>query len=285
MSAKSEKKKEPRDQARNDEAARTGARRIALIVTAAVVVAVIAGALILYIRARAAARDAVEAPAASSAALPSPAGKGAAGPAAAPGSTTTPAAASDLDTAADAVGFHIIGGSNVGLIENLPADTTLMAPSGTLLPVGAQAPDFTLATPQGRAVSLRSFRGKTVLLEFLATWCPHCQAEAPHLLKLYGTVAGSDVAFLSVNGDSEDAASIHAFSRYFNLPWPALLDPGTPAGSFNEQGGIGPVSRAYGLSLFPTFYILDAKGRVAWRSDREQPDTLLLAKLRDVSGS
>jgi peroxiredoxin len=192
---------------------------------------------------------------------------------------------SDLDKAADAVGFQVTTGADIGVIENLPAETTLLPPSRTLLPVGAVAPDFTLRTPEGAAVRLADYRGKVVLLEFFATWCPHCQAEAPHLLAMYQSMPTSRIAFLAVNGDSEDAASVHAFGRHFGLPWPELLDPGSPPGSFSQQGGIGPVSRAYGLSLFPTFYIIDAKGRIAWRGDREQPDGLLRARLLDASGS
>jgi peroxiredoxin len=248
---------------------------MALIVTAAVVVVILAGALILFVRANGA--RASEAPAASSAVLPSTSSQGSAAP--------TAAAITDLEKAADAVGFTVTTGANVGVIENLPADTTLLAPSRTLLPVGSTAPDFTLSTPDGKLVTLSQYRGKTVFLEFFATWCPHCQAEAPHLLRLYNSLPASSVVFLSVNGDSEDAASIHAFTRHFGLPWAAFVDPGLPAGSFSQQGGIGSVSRSYGLGLFPTFYIIDPKGRIAWRSDREQPDTLLAAKLHDVSGS
>ena len=42
--------------------------------------------------------------------------------------------------------------------------------------------------------------------------------------------------------------------------------------------------RAYGIGLYPTFYIIDAKGRVVWRNDREQPDMLLSQKLHDAAG-
>ena len=54
-----------------------------------------------------------------------------------------------------------------------------------MLPVGAAAPDFLLSTATGQKVRLSDYKGKTVLLEFFATWCPHCQAEAQHLIRLY----------------------------------------------------------------------------------------------------
>ncbi len=202
-------------------------------------------------------------------------------------STLRPAPAAptvDLESAADAVGFRPTTASNVGIVETLPADAPLLAPSRTLLPVGAPAPDFTLSTPKGETVRLSDYRGRVVLLDFFATWCPHCQAEAQHLPLIYSTLSPKDFAFLAVNADSEDAASIHAFERWFKLPWPALLDPGTPAGSFKQAGGAGPVTTAYGVALYPTFYIVDRAGRIAWRGDREQPDALLLQKLHDAAG-
>jgi peroxiredoxin len=191
--------------------------------------------------------------------------------------------AEELDRAADAAGFRPTTATNVGIVETLPADTTLLAPSRSLLPVGAPAPDFTLSTPQGSTVRLSDYRGKTVLLEFFATWCPHCQAEAQHLPRIHASFSPREVAFLSVNADSEDAGSIHAFERWFKVPWPLLLDPGNPAGSFKQAGGAGPVTAAYGVAFYPTFYIIDPKGRIAWRNDREQPDALLVQQLTNAS--
>jgi peroxiredoxin len=190
-----------------------------------------------------------------------------------------------LARAADSVGFRQTTDTNVGVVELLPATTTLLAPSASLLPVGRQAPDFSLQTATGKNVRLSDYRGKTVLLEFFATWCPHCQAEAQHLQRLSAALASHPVAFLSVNADSEDAPSIYAFERYFGITWPALLDPGSPAGSFSKAGGAGPVTQAFGVALYPTFYIIDPVGRVKWRGDREQPDALLLQKLIDATGA
>ncbi|HUZ83785.1 MAG TPA: TlpA disulfide reductase family protein, partial [Gaiellales bacterium] len=164
--------------------------------------------------------------------------------------------------------------------ESKPA-SDVQSPAGPdLLPVGSIAPDFTLRTPEGSAVTLSRLRGRAVLLEFFATWCPHCQAEAPHLRRLALRLGTADYAFVSVNGDGETGPSVYAFHRYFGLPYPALLDPGTRPGSFTSAGAPGRVTGRYGVQAFPTFYILDRAGRIVWRSDGEQPDAFLLQQLR-----
>jgi peroxiredoxin len=253
---------------------RRGLRKTVLLVTAGVAAVGIALAVIVSVRTAASPVQIVNV-------SPPPQ------PAAVPATATVPATVPPRDAlaaAADALGFRQSNQADVGLVENLPPDTQLMAPSATVLPVGTAAPDFVLATATGERVKLSDFRGKTVLLEFFATWCPHCQAEAAHLQRLHAALPASDFAFLSVNADSEDAPSLYAFDRFFHVPWPTLLDPGTPAGSYVRAGGAGPVTRAYGVGLYPTFYIIDAKGRVAWRNDREQPDLLLSQKLHDAAG-
>ena len=89
---------------------------------------------------------------------------------------------------------------------------------------------------------------------------------------------------MSINADSENAASVFAFHRYFGLPYPALLDPGQPAGSFTSQGGSGPVTSAYHLHAYPTFYVIGPAGRVVWASDGEQPDALLRQQALAAAG-
>jgi peroxiredoxin len=196
------------------------------------------------------------------------------------------AVASDRDApkaliaAANAVGFHPTTEAGVGTIEGKPASAALPPESTSLLAVGATAPNFTLKTPQGQSVSLSQFRGKAVLLEFFATWCPHCNAEAPHLRKLYASLSKSIYAFVSVNADGETAPSVFAFHRYYGLQYPALVDPSSQPGSFNSQGAAGKVSTEYQVEAFPTLYVIDPLGRITWRSDGEQPDALLRKELQ-----
>jgi peroxiredoxin len=184
-----------------------------------------------------------------------------------------------LVAAANAIGFHTTTEPGTGLIEGQPASAAQPPSTSDLLTPGTTAPPFTLQTPQGQTVSLSGFRGHPTLLEFFATWCPHCQAEAPHLRALANALQPQGARFVSVNADSENAASVFAFHRYFGLPYPALLDPGQPPGSYSQQGGEGPVTAAYHLHAYPTFYVLTPSGKVYWASDGEQPDALLRQKI------
>jgi peroxiredoxin len=185
-----------------------------------------------------------------------------------------------LIRAAEAVGFHPNSVAGAGTVEGQPLQTPIPHAARGLLPVGSVAPPFTLRTPVGRQVSLASLRGKAVLLELFATWCPHCAAEAQHLKAMYAGLPHDRYAFLALNGDSEDAASVLAFHIWFGLPFPALLDPGTDPGTFHTPGAPGPVSSAYKLNVLPTFYVIDPHGRIAWSAVGEQPDALLLHQLR-----
>jgi len=195
-------------------------------------------------------------------------------------------AASDRDApqsliqAAAAVGFSPNVEPGVGKIESKPASAANKPQNPNLLAVGTTAPSFTLKTPQGQAVSLSDFRNKATLVEFFATWCPHCAAEAPHLEKLYASLSHAKYAFVSVNADGETAPSVFAFHSYFGLQYPALLDPSSDAGSFTSPGGAGKVTLAYKVQAFPTLYVLNGRGVVVWRSDGEQPDALLRQELK-----
>lgn len=190
-------------------------------------------------------------------------------------------ASPELVRAADAIGFHPNTARGVGTIEERPASAARPPSNPHLLPVGSRAPGFTLKTPTGETVSLADYRGKTVLVEFFATWCPHCAAEAPHLAELARALRNT--AFVSVNADGEDAASVFAYHRYFGLPFPALLDPSAQPGSFHQEGAPGPVTQLYRVQSYPTFYVIGPGGRITWRSDGEQPDALLRQALSQAA--
>jgi thiol-disulfide isomerase/thioredoxin len=190
------------------------------------------------------------------------------------------AAAPALLRAAEAVGFEPAAGSGDGRVESEPISASNPPSATGLLPVGGRAPGFTLRTPTGAPLALARLRGKAVLVEFFATWCPHCDAEAPHLERLSLSLPRARYALVAVNADGETAPSVLAYHIYFGLGFPALLDPSALPGSFHSQGAPGTVSKAYLVQSYPTFYVLDPAGRVVWAAVGEQPDLLLRAELR-----
>jgi peroxiredoxin len=170
-------------------------------------------------------------------------------------------ASPELFRAAAAVGFHPLGqSSGVGELEGKPASAARPPISGNLLPVGATAPAFSLRTPTGELVRLADLRGRAVLIEFFTTWCPHCSAEAPHMQRLYASLPKAAAAFVAVDANGEDAASVLAYHIYYGLGFPAVLDPSGRAVTFPEHGSPGPVTRSYDVCAYPTFYVLEAAG-------------------------
>jgi peroxiredoxin len=187
-----------------------------------------------------------------------------------------------LVKAADAVGFQPHSEPGTGLTEDDPASSGSVESDPSLLAPGTTAPPFTLKTPEGATVSLSDFRGKAVLVELFATWCPHCQAEAPHLERLSQQLDPAKAAIVAIDGSSGDPASVFAYHRYFGLSFPALVDPSGTAGSFSQPGPAGPVSTSYRLAQFPTFYVISPRGKVTWAAQGEQPDALLRQKVDQV---
>lgn len=118
---------------------------------------------------------------------------------------------------------------------------------------GEVAPNFELKTLEGENVKLSDYRGKKVILNFWATWCPPCRAEMPHMQKYYEQHAKEDnVEILAVNLTTVDHGmeKITSFVSEYGLSFPVLLD------SEGEMGSI------YQAVTIPTSYLLDTQGRV-----------------------
>ena len=113
---------------------------------------------------------------------------------------------------------------------------------------GAQAPDFTLNDLSGRPVQLSSLRGKVVLLNFWATWCPPCREEVPSLLRLNQSLQGKAFQMLAVSVDEGGREAVQAFFRKQGAALPALLDTE------------GKVSRLYGTTGVPETFVIDSRG-------------------------
>jgi cytochrome c biogenesis protein CcmG, thiol:disulfide interchange protein DsbE len=116
---------------------------------------------------------------------------------------------------------------------------------------GALAPAFSLRRLDGTGtVSLRSLRGKTVVLNFWASWCGPCKREAPALEQLWRENRGKGVVVLGV--DSGDAASdANRFLAAHGVTYPIVVDR-------NEV----VAANRYGVPGFPATFVIDRQGRV-----------------------
>lgn len=117
-----------------------------------------------------------------------------------------------------------------------------------LLAKDTLAPNFTLASLDGREVSLDSLRGKRVVLHFWATWCGVCRQEFGALDAVRRGL-GPDEALVTVVADGENANRIRDFVAKEHIAYPVLL-------------GNDDVVRAFRVGAFPTNYFLDKAGRI-----------------------
>lgn len=105
-----------------------------------------------------------------------------------------------------------------------------------------QQADFTLTDINGQSWNLRALKGKVVLLNFWATWCPPCNRELPDLEALYEKYENLGFVVLAIS--DEDAAKVKSFLEKRNLTYPVLLDPGRKVNGLFEIEGI-PKSFVY----------------------------------------
>jgi len=116
--------------------------------------------------------------------------------------------------------------------------------------VGQVAPDFTLKDMQGQTVTLSQFRGKVVILNFWATWCPPCREEMPSMQRLYRNLESKGLVLLAVNVEKNGKGAVSQFLQKTPYTFPILLD------------GESVVQNTYGVFRFPESFIIDRNGVV-----------------------
>jgi peroxiredoxin len=134
-----------------------------------------------------------------------------------------------------------------------------MAEAGKI-PVGSKAPDFTQHTPQGQAVSLSSFKGKYVLVDFWASWCVPCRNENPNVVKVYNQYKdkGFTVLGVSLDAESSKAAWLKAIASD-GLTWTQISD---------LKGWKSEAAALYGVSSIPQNFLIDPNGVVIGKNLR-----------------
>lgn len=120
--------------------------------------------------------------------------------------------------------------------------------------INKPAPDFTVKDSD-RSVTLSQLRGKIVVLNFWATWCPPCIEEMPSLVQMQKKFQGTDVVVLAVSVD-DDANDYHKFLKDHNVDLLTVREGGSRTGA----GVISPITNMYGTFKVPETYIIDRKG-------------------------
>lgn len=135
---------------------------------------------------------------------------------------------------------------------------------------GDMAPDFQLEDTKGNQVSLSDLRGKVVLVNFWATWCPPCIEEMPSMEKLNEVMAGSDFVMLAINTEGNGRTVVPAFLEKTPYTFPIFFDDK------------GVVQKLYGVYKFPESFIIRKDGTVAEKIigplDWASPDTIAYFK-------
>lgn len=131
-----------------------------------------------------------------------------------------------------------------------PPNTTSLPPTPTIptgVSIGNLAPDFQLQTLNGQTVSLKALRGKPVLINFWATWCPPCKAEMPYLQQINDTWSAKGLVLLAVD-IGEKPATVEKFMTELNLSMTIPMDTD------------GKVAKAYLIGAIPTTFLIDKDG-------------------------
>ncbi len=115
-----------------------------------------------------------------------------------------------------------------------------------------QNADFTSQDLEGKAWHLRDLRGKVVLVNFWATWCPPCRKEMPDLQALYDKYKDQGFVVLSIS--DEEAAKVSPFITERNISYPVLLDPGRK------------VNEAFVVEGIPKSFVYDREGKLVAQS-------------------
>ena len=133
--------------------------------------------------------------------------------------------------------------------ETMPESPTEATDTQPTEPVDYSAPDFTMLDTDGNEVTLASFFGKPIVLNFWASWCGPCKSEMPEIQKFYDQY-GQEVHFLLVSVD-DDVDTAKAFIEDNGYTFPVYFDT-TSMGAYT-----------YGASSIPLTFFIDAEGNLA----------------------
>jgi len=112
------------------------------------------------------------------------------------------------------------------------------------------APEWQLNDPDGQTVKLSDFKGKVVILDFWATWCPPCKAEIPGFIELQKRYAAQGLTVVGVSLDTAGAPVVKSFMKRVGMNYPVVIGDEKTAADYG------------GISAIPTTFVLDRNGNI-----------------------
>jgi peroxiredoxin len=132
---------------------------------------------------------------------------------------------------------------------------------------GQAAPDFTLKDLSQKKIKLSDYKGKVLILNFFATWCPPCRVEIPELVKIYQENQAKGLIVLSIALDTDGIPQVlNKFVKDMKIPYPVLV------------GSMSMVDQ-YQISGVPTTLVITREGKIHKRYDGLVPGSRFISDL------
>ncbi len=120
------------------------------------------------------------------------------------------------------------------------------------LPLSGSAIDFNTKDIKGNSVVLSKFKGKVVILDFWATWCPPCRKEIPNLKKIYSEFKGDNFEIISIALERRPSEYAKKFIKENGMNWIHIVD--------KEEGR--RIAKDYKIRYIPTMYVINKRGDI-----------------------
>lgn len=167
---------------------------------------------------------------------------------------------------------RVVSAGRKDAIEIVLPDSAIREASlpGSRFSIGDEVPGIKMTTLDGQTVDLAELRGKTVLLDFWATWCAPCVADLPHLVEVYEKFGSrKDFVMIGVSLDGDEEI-LKDFIKKKELAWPQV---------FGEGGHVEGATQAFGVRGIPAVFLIDPYGKIA---GQELTGSELVNKVRQV---
>lgn len=122
-----------------------------------------------------------------------------------------------------------------------------------MVKAGTVAPDFRMATVGGDTLSLSQYRGKYVVIDFWASWCPDCRKDIPNVQRMYSEYHAKGVEFIGISMDTNKESWSNAIAKYA-IAYPQASE----LVKFHDT----KIAALYGIKWIPSLVLVDPQGKV-----------------------